>query len=133
MKIGNQNFNSVCLIDFEFAAIDGNTPQVVCLVVHDLVSGTTLRVWQDELQAMSAPPYPIGEEALFVAYYASAEIGVHLSLGWDLPVNVLDLFAEFRNHTNGRPVICGNCGYLRYFVAHEALEKLKESEHWQQV
>ncbi len=32
-----------------------------------------------------------------------------------------------------RPVLCGNCGYLRYFVANEALEKLKVSKHWTQV
>ena len=36
-----------------------------------------------------------------VAYYASAEIGCHLALGWPVPQRVLDLFTEFRNHTNG--------------------------------
>jgi hypothetical protein len=36
-----------------------------------------------------------------VAYYASAEIGCYLGLGWPLPVNVIDLYAEFRCQTNG--------------------------------
>lgn len=31
------------------------------------------------------------------------------------------------------PVICGDCGYLRYFVAQEALDKLEESKHWEKV
>jgi len=32
-----------------------------------------------------------------------------------------------------RPVVCGDCGYLRYFVDAEALDKLKTSEHWRPV
>ena len=32
-----------------------------------------------------------------------------------------------------RPVVCGNCGFLRYFVSHEALEKLNGSKHWIRV
>ena len=44
---------------------------------------------------------------LFVAYYASAEIGCHLALGWPVPERVLDLFTEFRNHTNGIPTVSG--------------------------
>jgi hypothetical protein len=44
---------------------------------------------------------------LFVAYYASAEMGCHLALGWPLPENVLDLYAEFRNLTNGLPLPYG--------------------------
>ena len=33
-----------------------------------------------------------------MAYYASAEMGCHLALGWKLPVNILDLFPEFRRN-----------------------------------
>ncbi len=32
-----------------------------------------------------------------------------------------------------RPVVCGNCGFLRYFVSDEALEKLKVSQYWRRV
>jgi DNA polymerase I len=45
----------------------------------------------------------VGPDTLFVAYYASAEIGCHLSLGWPVPERVLDLFVEFRNSLNGLP------------------------------
>ena len=47
--------------------------------------------------AVGMPPYPIGPDVLFVAYFASAELGCHLALGWPLPARVLDLYAEFRN------------------------------------
>jgi hypothetical protein len=47
------------------------------------------------------PPYRTDGKALFIAYYASAEIGCHLALGWPMPINTLDLFCEFRNRLNG--------------------------------
>ena len=43
----------------------------------------------------------MGENTLYVAYYASAEMGCHLTLNWDLPHILLDLFCEFRCQTNG--------------------------------
>ena len=47
------------------------------------------------------PPYGTGHDTLFVAYYASAEIGCHLAVGWPVPERILDLFTEFRNAANG--------------------------------
>ena len=72
---------------------------------------------KDELLNLKCPPYPIGKDILFVAFYASAELGCHLALGWDLPQNVLDFYVEFRNLTNGTPPPCGNglLGALTYF------------------
>src|SRR3954452_6242120 len=63
------------------------------------------------------PPYRIDEKALFVAYYASAELGCHLALNWPMPANVLDLLAEFRSATNGLPLPAGRglLGALTYF------------------
>ncbi len=43
----------------------------------------------------------MGENSLYTAYYASAEMGCHLTLNWDLPHILLDLFCEFRCQTNG--------------------------------
>jgi hypothetical protein len=34
-------------------------------------------------------------------------MGCHLALGWPLPENVIDLFTEFRNRTNGVPTAAG--------------------------
>jgi hypothetical protein len=73
------------------------------------------------------PPYPIDSGSLFVAFYASAELGCHLALGWPLPARVLDLYVEFRNATNGTkpPNGHGLLGALAYFGldAMDAAEK----------
>jgi hypothetical protein len=45
--------------------------------------------------------------ALTVAYYASAEGGAYRALGWPLPDYTVDLFAEFRNLTNGLALPAG--------------------------
>jgi hypothetical protein len=59
---------------------------------------------------------------LFVAYYSSAEIGCHLTLRWPVPERVLDLFTEFRNHTNGTPTV-GGAGLLGA-LAHYGLDSI---------
>jgi len=107
IQIGGMRFREVWLADFEFSAPPGERPTPVCLVAWDLGRGKKMRIWQDELTRLREPPYSCGPESLFVAYYASAEMGCHLALGWTLPAKVLDLFAEFRNHTNGLPLPCG--------------------------
>src|SRR6266581_3747467 len=94
-------FREIVVADFEFITTPGNRPVPVCLVAHELHSGRRFRVWQDQLGP--APPYATGPDVLFIAYYASAELGCHLALGWPVPQRVLDLFTEFRNHTNGIP------------------------------
>jgi len=110
-------FHEIWFVDFEFSVSPGEQPVPVCLVAWDLKTGRKLRIWQDQLQNMSGPPYSINKKSLFVAYYASAEIGCHLTLKWPLPENILDLFIEFRNLTNGRPTPCGNglLGALAWF------------------
>lgn len=101
----------IYLLDFEFfpaSGREGNPPEPVCMVVREWTSGLTWRYWQTDLQQMVAPPFPTGEGALCVAYYASAEMDCFHALGWHHPVNVLDLFTEFRCLTNGTQVAHGN-------------------------
>ena len=103
--------DGVYLIDFEFhpkACKEGNPPDPVCLVVREWPSGVTKRYWQSELKQLVACPFPVGQKALCVAFYASAEMDCFQSLGWDLPVNILDLYVEFRWLTNGLPLAHGN-------------------------
>lgn len=122
----DRRFRSIWAADFEFRALDGEPPEVVCLVARNLVTGQEIRLWGEEL-ARPLPPYDIGPDSLFIAYYASAEMGCHLSLGWPMPVNVLDLYAEFRLLTNGKVLSCGNglLGALAHFGLDgiDALEK----------
>src|SRR4051812_17357073 len=77
------------------------------MVARELRSGRELRLWTDDLRRLPAAPFPTGPETLFVAYYASAELGCFLALGWPLPARVLDLYAEFRAETNGLTLPCG--------------------------
>ncbi len=100
-------FNEIWVVDFEFSAAPGERPVPICLVAREERDGRSLRLWQDELSTFPTPPYSVGHDSLLVAYYASAELGCHLALGWPLPVNVLDLFCEFRNLANGRTPPCG--------------------------
>jgi DNA polymerase family A len=113
-------FREIWAVDFEFGSEPGNNPEPVCLVAWELLSGRKLRLWHDEFGA--GPPYPTGPDALFVAYYASAEIGCHLALGWLVPERVLDLFTEFRNHTNGIPTASG--ASLLGALAHYGLDSI---------
>jgi hypothetical protein len=70
------------------------------MVARELKSGKEVRLWHDELQARRFPPFPLDDDALYLAYFATAELKCHLVLGWGLPANVIDLFVEFRNLTN---------------------------------
>lgn len=97
-------FQEIWLADFEFTAPPGERPTPLCLVAREFRSGRLLRLWRDELHDV---PYSLDPDSVFVAYYASAELGCHLSLGWPMPARVLDLFAEFRCITNGLPIPCG--------------------------
>jgi DNA polymerase-1 len=100
-------FNKVWLVDFEFSAPPGERPCVLCLVAREYRTGQTIKLWEDDLRSMDRPPFSIDTASLYVAYYASAEMSCHLALGWPLPKNLLDLFAEFRNNRNGLQVPCG--------------------------
>lgn len=107
-------------VDFEFrpiAGIEGNPIEVVCMVAREFGSDVELRLWGDQLAQLRRAPFPTGGNALFVAYGASVEAQCIKALGWTYPEQILDLYPEFRNHTNGRPGPSGNglVGALAYF------------------
>ncbi len=100
-------YREIWAVDFEFIAKGGNRPAPVCMVAKDLRSGRELRLWQDALQRHSKLPFDVGPDVLFVAYYASAELGCFLALNWPMPARILDLYTEFRAITNGLPLPSG--------------------------
>jgi DNA polymerase family A len=118
-------YRTIVVADFEFefgghdsfaaASRSGERPRPVCMVARELRSGQTWRLWRGEFGPL--PPFPIEPDALFVAYYASAELGCFRALGWPKPTNVLDLFIEFRDRTNGldTPAGAGLVGALTFF------------------
>ena len=119
-------YREVWLADFEFSAPNGERPRPICLVARELIGGRVVRLWFDDLAGMIRPPFSIGDDTLFVAYYASAELGCFLALGWPMPARILDLFCEFRNVTNGLPTPCG-AGLLGA-LAHYGLDAMGAAE-----
>ena len=111
-------------MDFEFQAEPGERPVPVCLVARELRTNRTCRLWHDRFGP--APPYSISSDSLFVAYYAPAELGCHLSLEWPIPARILDLFTEFRNLTNGQDTIAGNS--LLGALAYHGLDSIGSAE-----
>ncbi len=79
-------------------------------MARELRSDRLVRQWLTD-SVQSQPPFDVGPDSLFIAYYASAELGCCLSLGWPMPTRVLDLYVEFRCLTNGR-TIPGGSGLL---------------------
>ena len=119
-------FKQVWAVDFEFTAPPGGKPGPVCMVAIELRSGNAFRMWQDKLSALSAAPFDTGPQSLFVAFYASAEIGCFQALGWEVPERILDLFTEFRAETNGTTLLSGRG--LIGALAHYGLDTISASE-----
>ena len=71
------DFKEVWCVDFEFGAEPGERPEPRCLVAYEWRSRQTHRVWEDELYRLGQPPYSTTSDCLFVAFYASAELGCH--------------------------------------------------------
>jgi hypothetical protein len=127
VKYEFDKFREIWAVDFEFHGKPGNRPKPVCLVAWELNSGRKLKVWQTELNQMKNAPYSTDNDSLFIAYYASAEISCHLALNWMIPVNIIDLYAEFRNLTNGKrlPTGSGLVGALNWY-GYKGLDALKK-------
>lgn len=110
------HFTEIWAVDFEYHAPAGERPEPICLIGRELRTGETHRVWGDALRSMESPPFDVSSRSLFVAYYASAELGCFLALGWRMPARILDLCVEFKNLTCGLTVPCGRnlLGALAY-------------------
>jgi hypothetical protein len=104
------------VVDFEFYQPPGDRPRPICLVARELRSCHLVRRWLWDKDPQTPPSWFHSEE-LFVSYYASAELGCHLALGWPIPARILDLYVEFRCRTSGLSVPAGYglLGALLYF------------------
>jgi hypothetical protein len=90
------DFEARICYDFEFEQRPGSSPRPIALVGTEICSGRWWRYFWDELPATS--PFP--KDALHVGYAITAEHNCFLALGWELPRYCIDLFAEYRLHTN---------------------------------
>ena len=105
-------FSKIWVVDFEFNHPEGGLPEPRCMVAREWRTKTTIRLWLE-----GGAVCPFSNDDLLVAYYASAEVGCFLALGWEVRPYVLDLFVEFKNHLGGRyPLFgLGLLGACRHF------------------
>jgi len=100
-------FPEIWCVDFEFHQQAGDRPSPVCMVAREFRTRRLVRHWRDDLLTLRTPPFSVGADSLFVAYYSSAEFGCFLALNWQMPIRILDLFTEFKCRTSGLTMPCG--------------------------
>ncbi|HEX3152330.1 MAG TPA: DNA polymerase [Gemmataceae bacterium] len=121
------SFKEVWCADFEFGADDGERPVVRCLVATEVRTGRTIRQWLDRVPVPAAAPFNTGPDALFVSFFASAEMGCFRVLDWLMPAHVLDLYAEFKWLSCGRDGFPGKpC--LLYALDHFGLPSMDATD-----
>jgi hypothetical protein len=120
-------FGEIWAHDFEFIALPGERPDVVCLSAVELRSGRTINLWRDELGEQ--PPYRTDGGVAFVSFSSQAEMACHLALGWPIPRNIIDLSPIFRHLTNGKstPEGKGLIGMQRYYGFDAISSKRKDA------
>ena len=99
---GLDAFAEIWAVDFEYDSGDGDRPDCVCMVAKELRTKRVVRVWWDKLRQLDHAPFNVGDDSLFVAYSAHAELQCFAALGWPFPANILDLMVEFQAIHNGR-------------------------------
>ena len=96
------NFSSIIVADFEYEVRDGDLPNVLCMVARELDEHLqhlrTIRKWRGEFG--STPPFDIGDDTLFVAYSAWAEMTCFKVLGWRFPTHIFDLHTAYLAASN---------------------------------
>ena len=95
------HFREIWSGDFEYRQPDGELPSPRCFVAREYHTGRLVRLWLDGEHNNNAP-IPVGDDVLFVAFLATAEINCYRVLGWPLPQRLLDIYVEFRRITNGK-------------------------------
>jgi DNA polymerase-1 len=84
-------FNRVWCVDFEFGPTSKGFALPKCMVAREFFNRTpALRLFRDQLPITS----PFSPESLFVFFSAPAELSCFISLDWDFPRFILDLYAE---------------------------------------
>jgi DNA polymerase I len=86
--------------DVEGKPIEGNPLHPLCICAKDLLGKESWEFWAGEFPATA--PFPVDETTLFIAFNASAEVRTFNAIGWSAPARILDLFAEYCDHRNGR-------------------------------
>lgn len=96
------NFASIVICDFEYEVADGELPNVLCMVAYvlneKLQHVRTIQLWRGDFGL--APPFDIGDDTLFVAYSAWAEMTCLIVLGWKFPKHIFDQHTAYLAASN---------------------------------
>jgi hypothetical protein len=97
-----KNFTNSVVCDFEYEAAGGELPNVLCMVAYvlneNLQHMRTIRMWRGDFG--TAPPFDAGDDALFVAYSAWAEMTCFMALGWKFPAHIFDQHTAYLAASN---------------------------------
>ena len=118
-------YRQIWVLDFEYGSESGAHPVVRCMVARELNSHKLIRMFEGEFGPV--PPFPLGDDVLFVAYNAVAELSCFLVLGWPFPKHVLDLYVEFLRLTNKIHLPAGR-GLLGAMIYHHIPGITKEEK-----
>jgi len=105
------NFGTIVACDFEYevAAGDyglrpGDLPVPLCMVAHVLDENLrhvrTVRLWREELLSSTRLPFDTGDDTLFVAYSAWAEMTCFKVLGLKFPQHIFDQHTAYLARSN---------------------------------
>jgi hypothetical protein len=83
------------------------------MVAREIHCNTEIRLWRSDLLLLHKAPFDTGPDSLFVAYSAGAEISCFVELEWPIPLNILDIYAEYLALTNGRRDKKAHAGLLQ--------------------
>jgi hypothetical protein len=88
--------------DTEYIPRDGEHVSGVCACALTYPDNKAIALTVGTEGQRPPNPLPFGSDDLVVCYSATAELGFFAAMGWPLPHNVLDLWTEYRNLTNGK-------------------------------
>jgi hypothetical protein len=96
------SFSTIVVCDFEYEVADGDLPYVLCMVAYVLDENLrhvhTIKLWRGDFD--SAAPFDTGDDTLFVAYSAWAEMTCFLTLGWRFPEYIFDQHTAYLAASN---------------------------------
>jgi DNA polymerase I-like protein with 3'-5' exonuclease and polymerase domains len=134
-RLGPWTFDRVYPYDWEWLPVPGeHALHPLSVVVHELVSNRSWRYYGEALEALRGKcPFDVGHRALWVSTHGAGDLQCFLTLGWPLPVHVIDTFTEFRHETNGkfedraRSAKAGQLDMARFYRVPAMSQKTKEA------
>lgn len=126
-------FCRVVLLDTEFGTAPDGSPRPICAVLRTLPDRRLYRLWLLGQRLWPALPFALRDpDTVCVAYSIPAEVSVLLKLQEPLPVNWIDLFAEYRAIRNGHANPKEATSLVDMLAHYQAIDA-EEKEHWQQM